>query len=344
MLGALETAMGKIPSSRMIALGTQPALAGHWFARWLNGDADYRQSHIANPLAPPFQRRTWLKANPSLPYMPGLELTIRKQARKARTSDDALAAFRALWLNLGTAEVQRSELLTAPQWRRCEAEDLPEREGVQVWGIDLGSGAAMSAVSSYWPETGRSETLAAFPEIPDLVERGKRGAVSDLYCKMYVRGELDLAGERIVDISQLLTLAMDRFGPPDAVVDDRWREAELRQALERARSPGAALILRGQGFKDGGADVRSFRRAALDGKIQTPESLLMRSAMAGAVTVSDPAGNAKLAKAKDTPERRDGHRDDACASLILAVAVGYRQVKSQDTQDSLDDDPGYDFI
>ena len=137
---------------------------------------------------------------------------------------------------------------------------------------------------------------------------------------------------------------MDRFGPPDAVVDDRWREAELRQALERARSPGAALILRGQGFKDGGADVRSFRRAALDGKIQTPESLLMRSAMAGAVTVSDPAGNAKLAKAKDTPERRDGHRDDACASLILAVAVGYRQVKSQDTQDSLDDDPGYDFI
>ena len=74
----------------MIALGTQPALAGHWFARWLNGDADYRQSHIANPLAPPFQRRTWLKANPSLPYMPGLELTIRKQARKARTSDDAL--------------------------------------------------------------------------------------------------------------------------------------------------------------------------------------------------------------------------------------------------------------
>ena len=99
MLVVLETAMGKIPGSRMIALGTQPALAGHWFARWLNGDADYRQSHIANPLAPPFQRRTWLKANPSLPYMPGLELTIRKQARKARTSDDALAAFRALRLN-----------------------------------------------------------------------------------------------------------------------------------------------------------------------------------------------------------------------------------------------------
>ena len=33
MLVALETAMGKIPGSRMIALGTQPALAGHWFAR-----------------------------------------------------------------------------------------------------------------------------------------------------------------------------------------------------------------------------------------------------------------------------------------------------------------------
>ena len=223
---ALETALGKIPGSRMIALGTQPAVSGHWFSRWLNGDADYHQAHIANPLARPFQKRTWLQANPSLNYMPDLEQTIRREAGKARANDEGLVAFRALRLNLGTSEVQRSELLTAAQWRRCEAEELPDRASVQVWGIDLGSGAAMSAVSAYWPDTGRSETLACFPEVPDLVERGKRDAVADLYCKMYVRGELDVAGERIVDIGQLLTLAMDRFGAPDAVVADRWREPE----------------------------------------------------------------------------------------------------------------------
>ena len=291
----------------------------------------------------PLFKKRWLQANPSLDYMPDLEQTIRREAGKARANEEGLVAFRALRLNLGTSEVQRSELLTAAQWRRCEAEELPDREGVQVWGIDLGSGAAMSAVSAYWPDTGRSETLACFPEVPDLVERGKRDAVADLYCKMYVRGELDVAGERIVDIGQLLTLAMDRFGAPDAVVADRWREPELRQALERARVPSAALILRGQGFKDGGADVRSFRRAALDGKILTTESLLMRSAIAGAVTVSDPAGNAKLAKAKDSPERRDGHRDDAVAAMIIGVAVGYRQVNRFDRPDD-EDGPGYDLI
>ena len=73
----------------------------------------------------------------------------------------------------------------------------------------------------------------------------------------------------------------------------------------------------------------AFRRAALDGAIRTPVSLLLRSAIAGAVTVSDVAGNAKLAKAKDSPERRDGHRDDALCAAILAVAEGRRNPPKQ---------------
>ena len=53
-----------------------------------------------------------------------------------------------------------------------------------VWGVDLGTSAAMSAVSAYWPATGRSETLAAFPDKPDLLERGKKDGVGDLYQRM----------------------------------------------------------------------------------------------------------------------------------------------------------------
>ena len=83
-------------------------------------------------------------------------------------------------------------------------------------------------------------------------------------------------------------------------------------------------MLRGQGYQDGGDDMRRFRRACIEGKIQTLPSLLMRSAIAGAVTVSDTANNAKLAKSSDSPQRRDGHRDDALAAAILAVAEGVR--------------------
>ena len=208
----------------------------------------------------------------------------------------------------------------------CHVEDLPDRMGPCCWGVDLGGSAAMSALSAYWPMTGRSETLAAFPEYPDLAERGRLDHVGDLYQIIYSRGELVQCGARIVDVGKLLAMGLEMFGAPDAVVADRWREGELRQALDAGQIPPSSLVMRGQGFKDGGQDVRDFRKACIDGKVKTPVSLLMRSAVGGAVTVSDPAGNSKLAKAADTPERRDGHRDDAVAAKILAVAVGYRRM------------------
>ena len=48
--------------------------------------------------------------------------------------------------------------------------------------------------------------------------------------------------------------ALDRFGRPSIVAADRWREAELRDALDKAGIPPAAFEARGMGFQDGGAD------------------------------------------------------------------------------------------
>ena len=329
MLAALETSLGKQPNARMIALGTQSADSGHWFQSWLAGDCDFALLYAAGSEDDPLAESTWRKANPSYRHFPNLRKAIRQGADRAARNDAAMASFKALRLNMGTSDTLRSELLTAEQWRACESDDLPPRSGPLVYGIDLGSGAAMSAVAAYWPLTGRLEVLAAFPEIPDLYQRGQADAVGELYCQMQQRGELVTCGPRVTDVTELLQIAVDRFGYPAALVADRWRESELRQALDRARMPQAALIVRGQGFKDGGEDVRDFRKAAIDGRVQTPESLLMRSAMGGAVTISDPAGNSKLAKAKDTPERRDGHKDDAVAATILAVAVGFRNTNNE---------------
>ena len=71
-------------------------------------------------------------------------------------------------------------------------------------------------------------------------------------------------------------------------------------------------------------DVRDFRRAVLEGKVTPQPSLLLRSAMAEARTVSDPAGNAKLSKGSQGG-RRARARDDAAAAAILAVSAGYRR-------------------
>ena len=109
-----------------------------------------------------------------------------------------------------------------------------------------------------------------------------------------------------------------------AITCDRWRLAELKQHLEAVSFPLAELIERGQGFKDGGQDVRDFRAAVLGDHVRPTQSLLLRAAMAEARVTGDPSGNWKLSKHVQGG-RRANARDDACAAAIVAVAVGYRR-------------------
>ncbi len=291
MVAALRTAAGKQRDSRFVALGTRPADAEHWFAKMLTGGADYAQSHAAGPDDPKFQGRTWRKANPSLPHMPDLLEAIRNEARQAKADPALLASFDSLRLNLGTMDTEASLLLQAGLWAGVEGD--ADRAGQCVWGVDLGTSAAQSAVAAYWPETGRLECVAAFPCEPSLAERGLRDGVGSLYVQCAQRGELHTLGQHACDVSLLLAAALDRFGRPSLVTADRWREAELRDALTAAGVPSAAFERRGMGFKDGAEDVRNFQRAIVDGRATPFPSLLLRSAMGEARTMSDPAGNSK---------------------------------------------------
>ena len=83
MVAALRTAAGKQPFSRFVALGTRPDSSQHWFSKLLAGGADYSQIHAARPGDPPFQKRTWARANPSMRFMPDLEAAIRAEAKQA---------------------------------------------------------------------------------------------------------------------------------------------------------------------------------------------------------------------------------------------------------------------
>ena len=322
MVAALRTAAGKQPHSRFVALGTRPSDAAHWFAKMLAGGGDYAQGHAARPDDPKFQRRTWAKANPSLAHMPDLESAIRTEARQARQDPALLASFEALRLNLGTEDAAVSTLLDAGLWRAIEG--VAELDGPAVWGVDLGTSAAQSAVACYHPQTGALASLAAFPAEPTLAERGLRDGVGGLYAECARRGELLTLGRHTVDVTALLQAALDRFGRPARIVADRWREADLREALESAGVPLAALEFRGMGFRDGAEDVRGFRKACADRRVVPAPSLLLRSAIAEARTVSDPSANAKLSKGSQGG-RRARARDDAAAAAILAVAAGARQ-------------------
>ena len=324
MLAALKTSRGKIPGSRALWLGTRPSLPDHPFQRALDGHGvGFRLCYAANKDDPPFQRRTWKRANPGLDHFPDLAAVIRQEAADARHDETALQSFRALRLNQGVADTVTSVLLDADTWRSAEA--LPEpaaRANEYVLGLDLGQNAAMSAAAAYFRD-GTLEAVACFPELPSLGERGLADGVGNLYQQMADRGELFTAGRRVSDISALLRECLERWGRPAAITCDRWRLAELKQHLEAVSFPLAGLVERGQGFRDGGQDVRDFRAAVLGDHVRPSQSLLLRAAMAEARVTGDPAGNWKLSK-HIQGGRRANARDDACAAAIVAVAVGYR--------------------
>ena len=56
---------------------------------------------------------------------------------------------------------------------------------VHLWCIDLGT-SGLSAVSAFWPLSGRLEAIAAFPEIPSLTERERLDRVGNhTYQKLF---------------------------------------------------------------------------------------------------------------------------------------------------------------
>ena len=243
-IAAIRTGLGKVPGSRLIALGTRPADETHWFARLLKS-AGYAQVHAARPDDPPFWLRTTRRANPSLDHLPSLRDRIAQEIEDARNDPDALASFKALRLNLGLANIDRAVLLDADAWKR--AAGLPEPEptrGGYVLGVDLGTSAAMS-VAAACHRSGWLDAVAVFPEQPDLRRRGLADGVGGLHRRMAERGELVIAGGHVSDVRRLLPEALVRWVKPAAVVCDRWRAAKLRQHLDAnvraALPPGPAL-------------------------------------------------------------------------------------------------------
>ena len=317
---AIRSRLGKIPGSRLLAIGTRPDDPAHWFARLLTR---HGTTYAAAPDDDPFDPATWHAANPSIAYFPHLLATYEREASEAQADPQLLPAFRALRLNLGTADHAQAVLVEADAWQRCEIDILPEARGPAVWGIDLSGGAALAAVACYWPQCGRLEALAAFPTLPSLAERGRTDGAD--YERMHADGDLLVLGRRVVPVPALVEAALARWGRPARVVADHHQERELREALEDATAfpPGAALVLSGLGWAHGPSRIRDFRRAVGAGQVWARPTLLIRQALANARTVSDSMGSEKPIKGGASGRKRTA-RDDTAIAALLAVSEGVR--------------------
>ena len=319
---ALLSGLGK-RGGRALLISTSASDDTHAFSQWIDQPPPgvYVQEHRPPPGLPADDRDSLMISNPGAEHGIGASLEwLEAQARRAiARGGSSLTSFRLYNRNERVSGESRDLLITVDEWLACEVAELPPRSGPVVVGIDLGGSASMTAASFYWPESGRLECLGTFPGMPSLLDRGQIDGVAGRYVEMHKRGELTTLGDKTVPVAPWLTNVMAHVAgePVAAVVADRYKAAELGEAIQRAgiRAP---VVWRGQGFRDGGEDCERFRRAAFDGAVKARPALLLRSAFADAVTLRDPANNLKLAKARSTG------RIDAAAATVLAVAEGAR--------------------
>ena len=110
-------------------------------------------------------KSTWKRANPSLAIDAGLGECHHASEAKLATHGwfDASGFQSTPRLNMGVEDTEQATLLDAGTWQNIESEDVDMSGSLPVWGVDLGGSAASSAVAAFWPDSGRLETLAAFP-------------------------------------------------------------------------------------------------------------------------------------------------------------------------------------
>ena len=262
-------------------------------------------------------RSAWRAANPGLGTIKALSY-MEDMARAALATPADQSAFRAHDLNQPVGPSR--EVIVLPEvWDDCETETPPERDGECVVGLDIGGAASLSACAVVWPRTSRMEVWGAFADTPDLLSRGQADGIGRLYLRMSEAGELVTYPGRVTDVVAFIEDAADRLAGERVIAcgADRYRKAEVQQAMERA-GISWPLVWRGTGASataDGSADVRSFQRMALGGKLHCAPNLMMQAAIADSKVDRDARGHPALDKA-----RRQG-RIDALSAAVIACGL-----------------------
>ena len=258
----------------------------------------------------------WAASNPGLLDVIKSESYMVDMSRRAVSNPADMAAFRAFDLN-APQNPDRILLVTMEQWKAVSGKPVPPRRGPCVVGLDLGGSASMTAGAAFWPQTGRLDVRAALPGVPPLRERALADGVGDRYQRMVDRGELTVwEGVRVTPVRPFLETFLEGLQPV-AIVADRYRMSEA-QDVYAAIGLRARQVWRGLGWADASADVRAFQRAVIDRRLRPGDSLVLESAIAESALALDPAGNAKLDKA------RSRGRIDAASASILACGEAER--------------------
>ena len=318
---AITTAQGKFNSPlTAIYIGTiAPSKTGWWHDLVKGGSRG--STHVQLLQADIEKWDHWneiMRVNPLARVSPELRAKLLEERDEARRDGRLKARFLSYRLNLPTAD-ESEVLLSVPDWERTLARDIPERVGRPIVGIDLGAGRAWSAAVAIW-ENGRVEALAIAPGVPNICEQEKRDQIaSGQYQKLIETGALRLAENlRVPPTAMLIFAIRSGWGTPARLVCDRFREAELKDAVAGI-CPIETRVTRWSAASE---DIRALRKIALDGPLNIDEKSrpLLTASLAVTQVKNDDQGSVRLIKqcSKNTA------RDDVSSALVLAAGAYVR--------------------
>ena len=269
MFDAIQTAQGKPGSAlRAVYIGTlAPAgVPGHWWHSLVTG-GNYGSLYVQRLQG---NRKRWdqypeiRRCNPLVNISARFRRKLLEERDAARRDTRLKARFMSYRLNVPTGD-ESTMLLTVDDWERTVAREVPETKGRPIVGIDLGGGRAWSAAVAMW-RSGRTEAIAIAPGIPEIAEQEKRDRVPrGTYSKLVQDGTLRCAsGLRVQPPAMLWEAIQRRWGRPQSILCDRFRLPELRDCVR-----GVPLLARISRWSESSADIRSLRKAAKDGPLDS---------------------------------------------------------------------------
>ena len=315
MIDALITAAGKTQQLLCLIGTLAPGVDGGWW-RELIAAGSQPGIHVQTLEGNPKKWNQWrevMRVNPVAKVNPLLREALRRELDEAKRDSRAKARFLSYRLNIPSAD-EVSVLLAVDEFERVVDRPVPIRIGRPTVGVDLGAGRAWSAATAVWPN-GRTESLAVAPGTPSLDQQEERDRVPrGTYSRLAASGVLTTDGVRRVP--RVITL-VDKLMAwrPTSITCDRFRLSELEDAVA-ARTP---VLPRGQRWSEASEDIRSLRRAALDGPLSIAESSrgLLAASLAASKVESDQQGSLRLIKST----RSNSGRDDAAVSWVLAAGA-----------------------
>lgn len=314
---AVRTAMGK-PGSPLKAILTgtlAPSDLQSWWPELVERGT-VGSTWVGLLQGRPDKWREWrevLRVNPLARHFPETAKVLREELDAAKSDTRLASAYKSFRLNLPSGD-ESTVLLTTEDWGRVIARPVPPREGRPIFAYDLGAGRAWSAAIGIW-ENGRAEARALAPGIPDLAAQERRDrAPAGVYRRLAASGVLHVAdGLRVQPAAMLHHIAIAAWGRPATIICDRFRLAELTDAV----GGGVPLVPRVTRWSESSEDIRALRRIAKDGPLACEESsrLLMAASLSVAMVKEDDAGSVRMVKRSSN----NCARDDVAAALALGA-------------------------